>query len=41
MELVEKIELLRRLSVYALSKIHLERYMSFQKILLTLLGFKS
>ena len=36
MELVEKTELLRRLSVYALSKIHLDRYGSFHKILLTL-----
>ena len=34
MELVEKTELLRRLSVYALSKIHLDRYGSFHKILL-------
>ena len=36
MELVEKTELLRRLSVYALSKIHLDRYGSFLKILLIL-----
>ena len=35
-ELVEKTELLRRLSVYALSKIHLDRYGSFRKILLIL-----
>ena len=35
MELVEeKTELLRRLSVYALSKVHLDRYGSFCKILL-------
>ena len=34
MELVEKTELLRRLSVYALSMIHLDRYGSFRKILL-------
>ena len=36
MELVEKTELLRRLSVYALSKIHLDRCASFCKILLIL-----
>ena len=36
MELVEKTELLRRLSVYALSEIHLDRYRSFCKILLIL-----
>ena len=36
MELVEKTELLRRLSVYALSKIHLDRYRSFRKILVIL-----
>ena len=36
MELVEKTELLRRLSVYALSKIHLDRYGFFRKILLIL-----
>ena len=36
MELVEKTELLRRLSVYALSKIHLDRYGSFCRILLIL-----
>ena len=36
MELVEKTELLRRLSVYALSKTHLDRYGSFRKILLLL-----
>ena len=36
MELVEKTELLRRLSVYALSKIHLDRYKPFRKILLIL-----
>ena len=36
MELVEKTELLRRLSVYALSKIHLDRYGSFCKIPLKL-----
>ena len=35
-ELVEKTESLRRLSVYALSKIHLDRYGSFLKILLIL-----
>ena len=35
-ELIEKTELLRRLSVYALSKFHLDRYGSFRKILLTL-----
>ena len=35
-ELVEKTELLRRLTVYALSKIHLDRYQSFGKILLIL-----
>ena len=34
MELVEKIELLRRLATYASSKIHLDRYQSFRKILL-------
>ena len=33
MEMVEKTELLRRLSFYALSKIHLDRYGSFCKIL--------
>ena len=36
MELVEKTELLRRLSVYALSKIHSDRYGFFRKILLIL-----
>ena len=36
MELVEKTELLRRLPVYALSKIHLVRCGSFRKILLIL-----
>ena len=36
MELVEKAELLRRLSLYALSKIHLDKYGSFRKILLIL-----
>ena len=36
MELVEKTELIRRLFVYALSKIHLYRYASFPKILLAL-----
>ena len=36
MELVEKTELLRRLSFYALLKIHLDRYGSFRKILLPL-----
>ena len=36
MELVEKTELSRRLSVYALSKIHLDRYEPFHKILLIL-----
>ena len=36
LELVEKTELLRRLRVYALSKIHLDRYGSFLKILLIL-----
>ena len=36
MELVEKTELLRRLSVYGLSKIYLDRYESFHKILLIL-----
>ena len=36
MDLVEKTELLRRLPVYALSKIHLDRYGSFRKILLIL-----
>ena len=38
LELVEKTELLRRLSVYAMikSKIHLDRYGSFRKILLIL-----
>ena len=36
MELVGKTELLRGLSVYALSKIHLDRYESFLKILLIL-----
>ena len=36
MELVEKTELLRRLSVYALSKIRLDRYGSFRKILFIL-----
>ena len=35
-ELVEKTELFRRLPIYALSKIHLERYWSFRKILLVL-----
>ena len=34
MEVVEKTELLRRLSVYTLSKIHLDRYRSFRQILL-------
>ena len=34
MELVEKTELLRRSSVYVLSKIHLDRHRSFHKILL-------
>ena len=33
MELVEKTELLRRLYIYALSKIHLDRYGSFHYIL--------
>ena len=36
MELVEKTELLSRLSVCALSRIHLDRYRSFCKILLIL-----
>ena len=36
MKLVEKTELLRRLFVYALSKIHLDRYGSLCKILLLL-----
>lgn len=36
MKLVEKTELSRRLSVYALSKFHLDRYGSFWKILLIL-----
>ena len=36
MELVEKTELLRRFSAYALSKTHLDRYRSFRKILLIL-----
>ena len=36
MKLVEKTELLRRLSAYALSKIHLDRNGSFGKILLIL-----
>ena len=36
MELIEKTELLRILSVYTLSKIHLDRYGSFCKILLIL-----
>ena len=36
MKLAEKTELLRRLSVYALSKIHLDRNGSFRKILLIL-----
>ena len=36
MELVEKTELFRRFSVYALPKIHLETHRSFCKILLIL-----
>ena len=36
MELIEKTELLRILSAYALPKIHLDRYGSFRKILLIL-----
>ena len=36
MELLEKTELLRRLSIYAISKTHLERYGPFCKILLIL-----
>ena len=36
MKLVEKTELLRRLSVFALSKIHLDRNGSFGKILIIL-----
>ena len=36
MELTEKNELLRRLSFYALSKIHLDLHLSFCNILLTL-----
>ena len=38
MELVEKTELFRRFSVYALPKIHLERHRAFCKILLILSG---
>ena len=36
MEMVEKTELIRRLSFYALSKIHQDRYRSFLKIFLLL-----
>ena len=38
MELVEKTELFRRFSVYALPKIHLEKHRAFCKILLVLSG---
>ena len=41
MELGEKTELLRRLSVYALSKIHLDRYNSYRKFCLCSYGCKS